>query len=607
VPERSHFAVWAPRPSRVRLWTREVGSPAGAPVPEPSVTEMVRGAGDWWAPADGVPDGELDYGYLLDDDPTPRPDPRSRRQPAGVHGPSRTFDPARFRWTDGAWTGRGLAGSVIYELHVGTFTPGGTLDSAIGKLGHLVDLGIDTVELLPVAAFNGPHGWGYDGVDWFCVHEPYGGPRAYQRFVDACHARGLAVVQDVVYNHWGPSGNYLPLFGPYQDDLRDTPWGQPVNLDGPDSDEVRSYIIDNALMWLEDFHVDGLRLDAVHALDDPGQAYDILEALSSAADAVAPHLRRPVSLVAESDQNNPRLIRPREAGGYGLAGLWSDDFHHALIATLTGDGSGYLADFVSPDALAKVLRGGFFHDGTYSSFRRRRHGRPLDPQTAAWRLIVCAANHDQIGNRAAGDRLRARADEGTLALAALVTFTAPFTPLVFMGEEWGAGTPWPFFSSHPEPDLARSVSEGRRAEFARMAWDSAVVPDPQDPATYESAHLDWSEPGREPYAGLLDLTRRLIALRRSRADLTDPRLSQTRVRHEPGSRQLVMLRGDATAVAINLAGEAARVDVAGRVLLGTGDVRPGSGDLWLGARSGAVLDLGGGATTVGSTSVGRPG
>lgn len=588
--DRPDFAVWAPRPDRLRLWTR----PAARPDDAPRVTEMVRGADDWWDPAEEVdlpPDGDLDYGYLLDDDPAPRPDPRSRRQPNGVHAPSRTYDPSAYAWTDDAWTGRQLAGAVIYEMHVGTFTAEGTLTAAIDRLDHLVDLGIGIVELMPVAAFNGPRGWGYDGVDWYCVHEPYGGPQAYQQFVDACHARGLAVMQDVVYNHWGPSGNYLSLFGPYADEGADTPWGHPVNLDGPRSDEVRRYVIDNALMWLREYHVDGLRIDAVHTLSDPGQAVDILEELSTEVDALSAFLGRPLSLVAESDQNNPRLFTPREAGGYGLAGQWADDFHHAVIANLTGENSGYYADFDHPEVLARAFSHGFVHDGTVSTFRQRRHGRPLPPGTPGWRLVVCSDNHDQIGNRAAGDRLRERVDARTLALAAVLTLTAPYTPMVFMGEEWGASTPWPYFTSHPEPDLGRSVTEGRRAEFARMAWDSATVPDPQAPTTFTSAILDWSELDREPYASQLAVVRRLIALRRAYPDLGDPRLDRTRARVDAGNGNLLVVeRGERILIAVNLGHEPVDAPVEGTLLLGTGEVVDGPDGIRLGERSAVVLD-----------------
>ncbi len=324
------FDVWAPRASKVALRVAEEDLP------------MRRRGGGWWTPH-GQPPAEpgLDYGYLVDGDDTPLPDPRSRRQPDGVHGLSRTFDTARFTWTDQRWTGRQLAGSCIYELHLGTFTPEGTLDAAVGKLDHLVDLGVDFVELLPVNSFNGAHNWGYDGVLWFAVDETYGGPEAYQRFVDDCHARGLAVVQDVVHNHLGPSGNYLPRFGPYLHEASANTWGASINLDEP---EVRRYIVDNALMWLRDFHVDALRLDAVHALVDTSDRH-ILRELAEEVDALSAAVRRPLTLIAESDLNDPQLITPREAGGYGLDAQWSDDFHHAVHVAVTGETTGYYADF----------------------------------------------------------------------------------------------------------------------------------------------------------------------------------------------------------------------------------------------------------------------
>ncbi|MDO9397980.1 MAG: malto-oligosyltrehalose trehalohydrolase, partial [Herbiconiux sp.] len=383
-----------------------------------------------------------------------------------------------------------LAGGLIYELHLGTFTPEGTLDAAIGRLDHLVDLGVSHVELLPVNAFNGQWNWGYDGVLWYAVHEGYGGPSAYQRFVDAAHAHGLAVIQDVVYNHLGPSGNYLPEFGPYLREGSRNTWGDSVNLD---ESAVREFIVENALMWMRDHHVDGLRLDAVHALHDE-QAVHILRELAERTDALSAHENRPLTLIAESDLNDPTLILPRDAGGYGLTAQWSDDWHHAVHVALSGETVGYYADFAAEDAVAKVSEGGFFHDGTFSSFRDRAHGAPIPPEVPAWRLVTFAQDHDQIGNRAAGDRLSASLSVDRLAVAAVLTLTAPGTPMLFMGEEWGASTPWQFFTSHPEPELGRAVSEGRKAEFARMEWDTDSVPDPQDPATFERSHLDWSEP-----------------------------------------------------------------------------------------------------------------
>ena len=438
----------------------------------------------WWTPAGPVPDGEVDYGYLVDDDDEALPDPRSRRQPDGVHARSRTFDPSAFTWTDQDWSGRQLAGSVLYELHLGTFTPEGTLDAAIQRLPHLVDLGVDLVELLPVNAFNGTHNWGYDGVLWSAVDETYGGPAAYQRFVDAAHAAGLGVVQDVVHNHLGPSGNYLPVFAPYLKSGENT-WGDLVNLDGEDSAEVRRFILDSVRMWFTDLHVDGLRLDAVHALSDESETH-LLEEMAVEVAALSAHLRRPLTLIAESDLNDASMVTPRECGGLGIDAQWSDDFHHALHVALTGETDGYYADFAPLRTLAKVCERGFFHDGTYSSFRGRDHGAPIHTRTMpTWRLVVCNQNHDQVGNRAVGDRLTAHLDVDQLVVAALLTLTGPFTPMLFQGEEWAASAPFQFFTSHPEPELGRATAEGRIREFEQMGWDPAVVPDPQDPQTFE--------------------------------------------------------------------------------------------------------------------------
>jgi len=459
------------------------------------------------------------YGYLIDDDPAVLPDPRSRRQPDGVHALSATVAPPAM--DDAFWMGRQLAGSVIYELHIGTFTPEGTLDAAIGRLDHLVELGIDFVELLPVNGFNGTHNWGYDGVAWFTVHEGYGGPQAYARFVQACHEHGLAVVQDVVYNHLGPSGNYLPRFGPYLRSGSANTWGDSVNLD---ETEVRRFVIDNALMWLRDYHVDALRLDAVHALLDESPKH-ILQELAEEVDALSAHLGRPLTLIAESDLNDPRLILPREAGGYGLTAQWSDDYHHSVHTAVTGETTGYYEDFAALDALAKTATQGFFHDGTLSTFRGRKHGHPIPAEVPTWRLVTFAQDHDQIGNRAVGDRMSAQVGFDRLAIAAVLNLCSPFTPMLFMGEEWGASTPWQFFTSHPEPELGEATAKGRIAEFAKMGWDPAVVPDPQDPATFERSHLRWEERLEGDHARLLELYRDLIRLRRENPELTDPRFS----------------------------------------------------------------------------------
>jgi maltooligosyltrehalose trehalohydrolase len=397
-------------------------------------------AGGGWHRADVASAGPgTDYGFVLDGGPV-RPDPRSAFQPAGVHGPSRIVDHASFAWSDAGWRGVHLPSAVLYELHVGTFTPAGTFDAVIGRLDHLVALGVDAVELMPVAEFPGARGWGYDGVSLFAPHSAYGGPDGLKRLVDACHARDVGVVLDVVYNHLGPDGNHLGEFGPYFTDRYATPWGQAVNLDGPGSDEVRSFFVDNALMWLRDYHVDGLRLDAVHAIVDTS-AVHLLEQLGQAVEDLAAATGRHLFLVAESDLNDPRIVRRREVGGYGMDAQWSDDFHHALHAALTGERDGYYADFGSLGHLATALRRGFVYAGEYAPFRDRRHGR-LDPTLPGHRLLGFAQNHDQVGNRALGERSAALVSPERLQVAAALVLTAPFVPMLFAGEEWGARTPF---------------------------------------------------------------------------------------------------------------------------------------------------------------------
>jgi len=580
------ITVWAPRAQAVRL--RRL-TPACVTISEHDLSPAAERPG-WWSTDVAMAEGER-YGFLLDGSDALRPDPRSRRQPRGVHGPTALYDAGRFEWTDADWEGRALAGGIIYELHIGTFTPEGTLDSAIARLDHLCELGVTHVELLPVNAFSGDWNWGYDGVLWYAVHEGYGGPAAYQRFVDAAHERGLAVIQDVVYNHLGPSGNYLPEFGPYLRDGEHTSWGESVNLD---ETAVRDYIIENALMWLQDFHVDGLRLDAVHALHDERTPH-LLSELSSRVDALSAEQGRPLTLIAESDLNDPTLILPRDTGGHGLTAQWSDDWHHAIHVALTGETEGYYADFAAADAVAKVSQGGFFHDGTFSSFRGRAHGMPVPSSVPAWRLVTFAQDHDQVGNRAAGDRLSASLSPDRLAVAAVLTLTAPGTPMLFMGEEWGASTPWQFFTSHPEPELARATAEGRISEFARMGWDPAQVPDPQDPATFERSHLDWSEIGTPPHDRVLDLYRRLAALRRELPDLTDPDLSRTHVvvsdrDAAPDARAYRLDRGE-VAVLVNLTADEVEFDLPpdARVLLETAPARISARSIALASDSAVIV------------------
>ncbi|MET9068945.1 malto-oligosyltrehalose trehalohydrolase [Streptosporangium sandarakinum] len=542
------FRVWAPTRERVELVLGERRLP------------MRRSGDGWWERAVEEAGPGTDYAYSLDGGP-PRPDPRSPYQPYGPHGPSRLVDHAAFGWTDDRWRGTPLPGAVLYELHVGTFSPAGTFDGAIEHLPHLAELGVDAVELMPVAEFSGGRGWGYDGVSLFAPHHAYGGPDGLKRLVDACHAHGLGVVMDVVYNHLGPSGNYLPEFGPYFTGRHSTNWGDAVNFDGPGSDEVRAFVVDNALMWLRDYHVDGLRLDAVHAIADDS-AVHVLERLAEEVEALAAHVRRPLFLIAESDLNDPRFVRGREAGGYGLDAAWADEWHHALHAVLTGERSGYYSDFGPLSLLAKGLRQAWVYDGTWSPHRGRAHGRS-PAGLSGHRFVVCAQNHDQVGNRARGERSSALMSEGRLRIAAALLFTAPFVPMLFQGEEWGATTPFQYFTDHEDPELGRAVSEGRRREFAAFGWEPDQVPDPQDPATFERSRLDWSERDKEVHGRLLDWHRELIALRRRVPALTDGRLDRVRADCDEDTGLLVVERGPVL-VAVNLGTETLTVPSRGR-------------------------------------------
>ncbi|MGW1074740.1 malto-oligosyltrehalose trehalohydrolase [Streptomyces sp. NPDC002537] len=540
------FEVWAPEAGRVALCADGAGYAMERDPARPG----------WWRCAAPAADGTR-YGFAPDGGPV-LPDPRSRRQPDGPDGLSAVVDFAAFpALRDGP--GVRLPEAVLYELHVGTFTRDGTFDAAVERLPHLADLGVTHVELMPVCPFPGRHGWGYDGVSLWAVHEPYGGPAGLRRFVDAAHGLGLGVLLDVVHNHLGPSGNHLPSFGPYFTGTHHTPWGAAVNLDAAGSDEVRAYLTGSALAWLRDYGLDGLRLDAVHALAGTRTPHFLAE-LSAAVDGLAGRLGRPLLLIAESDLNDPVTVTPREAGGHGVHAQWNDDFHHALHTLLTGEAQGYYGDFAADPAhaLAKTLTGGFFHDGTYSSFRGRLWGRPLDPAaTPAYRLVGYAQNHDQIGNRAPGDRLSARLSPGLLACAAALVLCAPFTPMLFMGEEWGARTPWQFFTDHTDPGLAEAVRAGRRREFAAHGWAAEDVPDPQDPATRARSCLDWTEPGREPHAALLAWHRRLIALRRGERDLARAPLAATDV--TVADDLTTVLRRGSLCVAVNPTGRQAAI------------------------------------------------
>jgi maltooligosyltrehalose trehalohydrolase len=566
----SALRVWAPNVERMRML---VGGNEAS----------LKSDGDgWWLGPDIEPGS--DYAFLLDDSNDAVPDPASRWQPAGVHGPSRAYDQSAYAWRDASWRGRQLAGAVMYELHIGTFTSGATFDSAIERLDHLVELGVTHVEVLPVNAFNGVWNWGYDGVAWYAVHEPYGGPDGFKRFVDACHARSLAVVLDVVYNHLGPSGNYLPRFGPYLKSGRNT-WGELVNLEEP---AVRRFVIDNALMWLRDFHVDALRLDAVHALEDSSPVHALAE-LSAEVEKLAAAVGRPLTLIAESDLNDPMMITNRPAG-YGLDAQWDDDVHHALHSLLTGEQQGYYCDFGSLEVLAKVLTSAFLHDGTYSTFRGRNHGKPVDrANTPGWRFVVCLQNHDQVGNRAVGDRLTEITSLPRVQIGAVLLLTSAFTPMLWMGEEWAATTRWPFFTSHPEPGLAEATGKGRIEEFATHGWDVTAMIDPQDPAAYRTAALDWREPEQPEHAAVLSLYRELIALRTAIPDLRDSDLTKVAVDFDEQARWLVVHRGTVR-VLVNLAAEAQAIRApTGEILLATADVTPVDGGLVLAAQSAAIV------------------
>jgi len=533
--------VWAPNAERVEG------------VVDDRRIALDRLDGGWWLSAERLSPG-TDYSFSLDGS-EPLPSPRARWQPAGVHGPSRIVDPGAFEWHDAGWQAPPLTSAVLYELHIGTFTPAGTFDAAIERLDHLVALGITHVELMPVAEFSGDRGWGYDGVDLYAPHHLYGGPEGLARFVDAAHQRGLAVVLDVVYNHLGPAGNYLARYGPYFSERYRTPWGEAVNLDGPGSDEVRRFFIDNALMWLRDYHVDALRLDAVHAIFDMS-AVHFLEQLSAEVHLLAGALGRNLTVIAESDLNDPRLVRSVEAGGYGIDAQWSDDFHHALHGVLTGERSGYYADFGTLEDLAATLVQGYRYAGDYSPFRQRRHGRP-SPALDGRRLLGYLQNHDQVGNRALGERSAQLMSRGRLLIGAAVVLTAPFVPLLFQGEEWAASTPFLYFSDH-DAELGAAVSAGRRAEFAAFGWDPKNVPDPQAIETFERSKVRWDELSAPDHATVLTWHTRLISLRKRYPELTDGRLEYVGVEFDEDERWLTFARGRVT-VAFNLGEFEARI------------------------------------------------
>ncbi len=526
------FAIWAPAARTMQVRVNHALLPMHRPDQQ----------GWWRLPVDAAGPG-TDYGFMVDEEDAVFPDPRSLWQPHGVHGPSRVYDQSAFLWSDSGFQPQPLSSAVIYELHIGTFTPDGTLDAAIGKLDYLKELGITHIELMPVAAFAGDHGWGYDGVELFAVHEPYGGPDALKRFVDAAHAKNLAVLLDVVYNHFGPSGNYTGKYAPYLIVAHSTPWGGAVNLEGPWSHQVRRFFCDNALMWMRDFHIDGLRLDAVHAYVDRS-AIHFLEQLAVETKLLEAALGRSKVLIAESDSNDPRIVTPREAGGFGIDAQWSDDFHHALFAVLYRQrGEGYYADFGALGQLAKALERTFVYDGTYSMYRKRVHGK-ASSGLSQLRFLGYIQNHDQVGNRALGERLHESVGFERAMVAAAIVMVSPFVPMLFQGEEWAASSPFQYFADHEDPQLAQAVSEGRRKEFQAFGWSPDSIPDPESRDTFLRSKLTWDEIPDGQHARMQAWYRDLIRLRRSTPCLNNGEPGNTRVVFDEADRWLTIQRGE---------------------------------------------------------------
>jgi maltooligosyltrehalose trehalohydrolase len=543
----------------------------------------------WRADIDAAGPGS-DYGFLIDAEETVYPDPRSSWQPNGVHGLSRIYDESTFRWTDPGFQAPPLASAIIYELHVGTFTLDGTLDSAIERLEYLRNLGITHVELMPISSFAGAYGWGYDGVSLFAVHEPYGGPDALKRFVDAAHNRGLAVLLDVVYNHFGPVGNYTGKFGPYLTQSHKTPWGGAVNLEESGSHQVRRFFCDNALMWMRDFHIDGLRIDAVHSFVDRS-AIHFLEQLSMETETLAATLARNLVLIAESDLNDPRVVSSRECGGYGIDAQWNDDFHHALTTILVQEEpTGYYADFGSLKSLAKAITDSFVYDGTFSRYRDRIHGRSAR-NLSQHRFIGFIQNHDQVGNRAIGDRIAQIVGHHRAKIAAALVLMGPFVPLLFQGEEWAASSPFLYFASHEDPELAKQVAEGRRREFAAFGWEPVSIPDPGKKETFLRSKLQWAEISKATHAELLAWYRDLIRIRCSTPCLNNGESGNAIVTFSEDQKWFCMRRGSIL-VAFNLGSGEQTLNVDSgfaQILVSRSDIRLHDRSLTLPPDSVAVL------------------
>ena len=572
------FDVWAPSAKSVAVKVGKETYPL-------SKTER----GYWTADIEQAAAG-VDYGYILDGQQPPIPDPRSPWQPNGINGLSRIVDHDSFKWDDQAWQAPPLATAIVYELHLGTFTLGGTLDSAIERLDYLKDLGVTHIELLPLATSPGGHGWGYDGVALFAPQESYGGPDAVKRFVNAAHGKGLAVLHDVVYNHFGPTGNYTGKYGPYITESHKTPWGGAVNLEEEGSSEVRRFFCDNALMWLRDYHFDGLRLDAVTAYIDRS-AVHLLEQLSDETKALGAGLGKHFVLIAESDFNDPRVVRAKEAGGYALDAQWSDDFHHALWSVVTGDLKGYYGDFGSIAQLATALEEVFVYQGQYSAYRKRNHGRPVH-DVPGYRFLGYIQNHDQIGNRATGKRLSDLVSPGKVKIAAALVLLAPFVPMIFQGEEFAASAPFQYFTDHEDLELGKAVSEGRKNEFGGFGWAPEDIPDPQSSDTFNRSKLNWKEATEAGHAEILDWYKKLIALRKSSHALLDGNMRATHVQYDEQAKWLVLQRG-AFQVICNLADNGATINLtrSGNILMASDGASTIEGEqAKLGPESVVILD-----------------
>jgi maltooligosyltrehalose trehalohydrolase len=499
------FRVWAPSCFSVELHFLQ----------DNRVIAMAQQSEGYFIATQGIDPGKSYY-YRLNG-ATDRPDPASRAQPEGVHGPSMVVDPTGYEWNDREWRGLPLLDFIVYELHVGTFSKTGTFDGVLGYLRYLRDeVGITALELMPVGQFPGSRNWGYDGTYLFSPQWSYGGPDGLKRLVDACHAEGLAVILDVVYNHLGPEGNYLKDFGPYFTDRYRTPWGDAINYDGPNSDPVRHFVISNALYWITEYHIDALRLDAVHGIYDFG-AHHILQELSTAVHWQAEQLGRKVYLIAETDLNDTRIISSSSRGGYGIDAQWNDDFHHALHVEVTGEHQGYYEDFDGLTHVGKALQSGYVYTGQHSRFRHRKHGND-SVQCSPCQFMIFAQNHDQIGNRARGDRLSTLTSLGALRAVAATVLLAPQIPMLFMGEEYAETAPFQYFTDHGEPTLAEAVKLGRQREFAPFGWSESDIPDPQALTTFKSSRIDLDHRTEQQsemlqwVASLIDLRKRLPAL-----------------------------------------------------------------------------------------------